>query len=764
MKRIELNRLLLPACLWLAASGPAGAAEAERQAFLDSYCMGCHNLDDYSGGLAFDLLPLDGVEGHEETWEKVLTKAGVGMMPPPSERQPEPAQLAGFLKSIEVELAEAARRQPNPGSPGLHRLNAREYQNAIRDLLDLRINARELLPADDSVEGFDNIAEGLVVSPALIQAYVSAAGKISRLAVGDPSLASTITNYRSADPLQGIRQEALPLGTRGGVAAEHIFPLDGEYEISVSRSRPGTGMRTPAGMKDEIEVLLDGERVHLFAPGEAGKVTIPVRAGRHDIAAAFVRSQQGYGVNGTYAGYFANTRVTALTITGPTAVTGPGDTESRRRIFSCQPRERAEESACAQQILENLATRAYRRPVDEDALAVLMQFYDEGRSRGFETGIQHALARILVDPKFIYRFEEEPLDLPAGSIFRIDDYDLASRLSFFLWSSIPDDELLLLADARQLSDPAVLQAQVQRMLADPKAAALVENFAPQWLSLQLLDNAAPLAREFDEGLRQAMRKETELLIAAVFGENRSVLELLSADYTFVNERLARHYGIPNIRGDHFRRVSLADSGRSGLLGHASILTATSAPNRTSPVLRGTWILETLLGAPPPEPPPGVEANIDVSVPEDATVALTVRARLEAHRENPSCAGCHDLIDPLGFALENFDLIGRWRDEEDGVLVDSSATLWDGSALRGANELRQALLQRQELFAEALTRKLMTYALGRVLSHADLPTARAIVDAAANDSYRFAQLISGIVASDAFGMRVKDSDSQQLARH
>jgi mono/diheme cytochrome c family protein len=759
MNRSLFTQLFIPASLLLGTMAAQGAEPAqEREAFLRQYCMDCHNLDDYAGGLAFDLLPLDAARGNEPTWEKVLTKAGVGMMPPPGQAQPPHEVLAHFLNSIEQDLADAAQRAPNPGTPSLHRLNAREYQNAIRDFLDLPIDAHDLLPADDSIEGFDNIAEGLVVSPALIQAYISVAGKISRLAVGDASISSSITAYQATDPTQAIRLEGLPLGTRGGVAAEHVFPLDGEYEISVSRSGPASFMRTPVGLKDEIEILLDGRRVHSFPPGQAGSVKVPVSAGAHTLAATFVRKQQGYGVDGTYAGFFANTRVTSLTITGPVQASGPGDTASRRRIFTCQPRESAEEMNCAREIAENLALRAYRRPVDADSLDVLMEFYAKGRAVDFDTGIQYVLARILVDPKFIYRFEEEPDDLPKGEAFRVDDFDLASRLSFFLWSSIPDDELLSLAAEGKLSEPGVMKAQVTRMLRDPKSQALVSNFAAQWLSLQLLDNAAPVAPEFDEGLRKAMREETELFVNSVLRGENSVTDLLDADYTFVNEKLARHYGIENVRGDHFRRITVPDSKRMGLLGQASILTATSAPNRTSPVQRGVWVLRTLLGAPPPDPPPGVEANIDVSVPQGSK-PLSVRQRLETHRENPSCALCHGIIDPIGFALENFDLIGRWRDTEEGGPVDATARLWDGTQLFGSEQLREALVSRKELFVQALTKKLTTYALGRVLSYSDMPTVRSIVDDAAGEDYRFAALVQGIVASEAFQMRVKDANQE-----
>jgi cytochrome c551/c552 len=730
----------------------------EREAFLQRYCLSCHNLDDYAGGLAFDLIEAATVRGHEAVWEKVLTKAGVGMMPPPGARQPPPAELAPFLAALEQALAGEAQLAPNPGVPALHRLNAREYQNAIRDLLDLPIVARDWLPADDAIEGFDNIAAGLVVSPALIQAYIAAAGKISRLAVGDASLASSTVTYQATDPVQSTRLDGLPLGTRGGLAVAHVFPLDGDYTISVSRSTPASFMRTPVGLKDEIEILLDGKRVQVFPAAQAGSISVPVSAGAHTLAAAFIRRQQGYGVDGTYAGFFSNTRITSLSISGPLRATGPGDTASRRRIFTCQPRERAQETACAREIAERLALRAYRRPIDSESLEVLMQFFAKGQSVNFDTGIQYVLARILVDPKFIYRFEEEPDAVPPGAVFRLDDYALASRLSFFLWSSIPDEELLALAAAGRLSQPEVLREQVARLLQDPKAAALVDNFAAQWLSLQLLDNATPVAPEFDEGLRQALRKETELLLASVFRGENSVVDLLDADYTFVNERLARHYGIDKVRGDHFRRIALPDAARRGLLGQAAILTATSAPTRSSPVQRGVWVLRTLLGAPPPDPPPGVEANLDVSVPPGGAL-LSGRQRLQAHRSNAGCAACHGIIDPIGFALENFDMIGRWRDTDAGAAVDTSAQLWDGTALSGAAQLREALLSRKVLFVQALTQKLLTYALGRVLTYSDMPSVRNIVKGAAATDYRFADLVQGIVMSAAFQQRVKDANPQ-----
>ncbi len=734
-------------------------AQSIRQSFIDEHCIGCHNSDDFSGGLAFDLMPLDEVVGHEEVWEKVLVKAGVGMMPPPGEAQPDATKLNEFLASIKQDLATAAERTPHLGTPALHRLNVREYQNAIRDLLHLPIDARSFLPADDSIEGFDNIAAGLVVSPALVQAHVVAAGKISRLAVGDLSAAAAITTYRAADPLQATRLENLPFGTRGGVAAEHVFPLDGEYEISVKRSRPSSFMRSLAGVDDQIEILLDGERVHVFPAGADGSVKLSISAGPHTLAAAFIRKQQGYRVNGSYDGFYANTRVNELSINGPLVIAGRGDTPSRRRIFTCYPRETAEELPCAREIIGNLATRAYRRPVAESSMNVLMDFYAKGREVDFDTGIQYALARVLVDPKFIYRFEEEPQNVAQGEAFPVDDFALAARLSFFIWSSVPDDELLQLAEAGRLSNPAVLQTQVARMLADAKAAALVENFAPQWLSLQLLDSAAPVVADFDAGLREAMRKETLLLIEHVFREDRSLIELIDADYTFINERLARHYGIANIRGDHFRRVSLAGTERRGLLGHASILTATSAPNRTSPVQRGKWILETLLGAPPPAPPPGVEADIDASVPLEGGMVLSVRERLEVHRANPSCAACHDIIDPIGFALENFDLTGKWITTTESGPVDASARLWDGTQLFGPAELRQALLARKGRFIESFTTKLMTYALGRVLTYSDMPVVREIAASAADEDYRLSALVQGIVASRPFQMRVKGAGQE-----
>ncbi|MDT8399927.1 MAG: DUF1592 domain-containing protein, partial [Pseudomonadales bacterium] len=489
--------------------------------------------------------------------------------------------------------------------------------------------------------------------------------------------------------------------------------------------------------------------------------TLPLTAGPHRLEVAFLHTQRARGVDDLNAVLAGSTNVQSLSITGPLRPVGPGDTPSRRRVFICRPDSATTEEACARKILGTLATRAFRRPVDAISLQILMDFYRQGRAlRGFETGIQYALARVLVDPQFVFRFEAEPPGLTEGEVYEISEFELASRLSFFIWSSIPDDELLALAGAGDLSEPALLAQQVERMLADPKASALVSNFASQWLGLRQLDLVNPLSADFDGALKLAMQRETERLFASILRENRSIVTLLDADYSFINERLARHYGIPNIRGSHFRRLELSDEKRRGLLGQGSILTLTSAPNRTSPVKRGQWVMDNLLGTPPPPPPPGVEANLEETAPAGAELT-TVRQRLEFHRVNPACAGCHSMMDPIGFALENFDLTGQWRETEAGVPINVSAKLWDGTLLQGPESLRQALLERRELFVATAAEKLLTYALGRKVEYYDRPTLRHIVRQAGKDDYRLRALIQEIVASPAFQMRIKNDRFQEL---
>src|SRR5687768_7921565 len=699
-------------------SQPAGVDAA----FLKQYCITCHNERTKAnfGGLAIDSLDATRIDTHAEKWEKIVRKIKTGMMPPSGAPRPSRDVLDAFAASLETKLDAAADPKASLETPALHRLNRVEYGNAIRDLLDIDVNVASLLPADGSSEGFDNIAEMLGVSPSLIQGYVSAAMKISRLAVGDRTMAPSLVTYQAPAGLAQDRHlDGLPLGTRGGLVVRHIFPLDAEYEFTIGGGRGGG----PGGGTD---VTFDGQKLTAQNPGR------------------FRAANNGFATGGGVQG---------INIMGPFNPTGPGDTPSRRRIFVCRPAAAAEEEACAKNILTTVARRAYRGTVSGADLDTLMTFYRQGRAAGdFETGIQVALARVLVAPRFIYRVEEEPANVAAGGVYRISDLELASRLSFFLWSSIPDNELLELASKGRLRDAATLQRQVTRMLADPKADALIENFAGQWLYLRELANVQTEAPGFDDNLRQAFRRETEMLFGTIVREDRPIVELLDSDYTFVDERLARHYGMNNIRGSHFRRVTLDPaSPRRGLLGHGSMLTVTSVATRTSPVMRGKWILENLLGAPPPEPPPGVETNLDQP---EAAKTTTLRQRLELHRASPVCATCHNIMDPLGLALENFDLIGAWRDTDGPSKVDSSGRLADGTPVSGSADLRRAMLSRSDAFVTTATEKLMTYALGRPVHHYDMSMVRGVVRRAGRDGNRFSALVLGIVESDAFQKRIK----------
>jgi hypothetical protein len=594
----------------------------------------------------------------------------------------------------------------------------------------------------------------LSVSPALMQAYVSAAAKISRLAVGDPTTSPGITTYPAPRGLsQADHREGQPLGTRGGIAVRHVFPLDAEYDFRVGRTGSGFGL-TAVGGDEQIEITLDGERLRLLGR-DARDVRIKVPAGLHSVGVAVVRKANARGVDDLFSEYAMSVGISGVSISGPFAPTGPGDTPTRRRIFVCKPESGIDEERCARRILSRLATRAFRRPVAEGdpAIDTLLGFYKSGHElRGFEAGIQYALARLLVDPQFIFRFEREPANLPAGAVYRVSDLELASRLSFFLWSSLPDEELLAVAASGRLKDRTVLEQQTRRMLADQRAHAIVDNLAGQWLLLRDLDNASPASRDFDGNLRYAFKRETELLFESILEEDRSILDLLRADYTFLDERLARHYGVPNVRGSRFRRVTVTDDARRGLLGHGSVLTATSVGNRTSPVKRGKWILENLLGAPVPSPPPGVEVNLEPSKTGDAPTSL--RQRMERHRASAACASCHAVMDPIGFSLENFDLAGKWRATDGGVAVIASGRLADGTAIDGPAGLRQALLSRQEAFAATATERLLTYALGRKVEYFDMPAVRGVLQAAARQDYRFSAMVVGIVQSAPFQMKKK----------
>jgi mono/diheme cytochrome c family protein len=730
-------------------------------ALLKTYCVTCHNERMKTGGLALDGLDVNNVGAHAEIFEKVVLKVKTGVMPPSGSPRPSRAALDTFAAGLESRLDKAAAPNASLSTPGLHRLNRVEYKNAVRDLLALDVDVSSLLPADGSSEGFDNIAEALAVSPSLVQGYVSAAMKISRQAVGDRSAAASQIVYAAPAGLAQDRHiDGLPLGTRGGMVFTHTFPLDAEYEFSVGGGGPGGG----GGAATDFSI--DGDRIQVQ---NLRKFRMPVSAGPHTISVAVLDRNRGAGVDDIYsdfrkdAAFVPGGGVQNVTILGPFNGKGAGETPSRNRIFSCRPTTSAEEAACARTILSTLARRAYRGPVSQAEIDLLMKFYQQGRTDeggDFETGVQHGLARILVAPRFIFRVEEEPKTVAAGARYRISDIELASRLSFFLWSTIPDDELLDVATKGRLRDSVVLRAQVKRMLADPKSEAIIKNFAGQWLYLRELANVQTEAKNFDDNLRTAFQKETEMLFGAIVREDRNLVELLDADYTFVDERLARHYGIPDVRGSHFRRVSLpVDSPRRGLLGSGGMLTITSVATRTSPVSRGKWILENLLGAPPPEPPPGVEVNLEAD--PKAEKPTTLRQRLELHRRSPQCAGCHRLMDPIGFALENFDQVGTWRETEAGQPIDSTGQLADGSPLKGIADLRKAVLSRSEAFMSTAARKMLTYALGRPVHHDDMPVVRTIVRRAAADKNRFSSLILGVVESAPFQMRIKKADSTAI---
>jgi len=759
----------------------------------------------------------------------VIKKLRSGLMPPTGARRPERATLEGLRRTIETSIDRAAVEKPNPGATTLHRLNRNEYANAIRDLLALDVETTTMLPPDDSTEGFDNIADVLGTSPALIERYIGAAGKISRLAVGNTDLGPLSTTYKVRGDLSQDRPiEGLPVGTRGGILIRHNFPVDGEYLFKFSLLKVNFGPQYGGAAKGEqLEMSVNGERVKLIdlrsvpyyyirggaagggggaagggaARGEAGgggaaaggaarggaaasgqaaplEVRLPMKAGPQTIIVTFVKKTAAYVDDlfqrfdattadlqtGVQFGYTTVPHLSGVEILGPYNVAGPGDTPSRARIFICRPASAkggssAEETACARKILSTLARRAFRRPVTDADVAPLLSFYRTGRESGdFDSGIEMGLRRILTDPNFVFRFERDPANVPAGAAYRLTDVEIASRLSFFLWSSIPDEELLQTAEQGKLTDPGVLPRQIKRMLSDPRSRALVSNFAGQWLFLRELRNRNPdvlVYPDFDDNLRQAFQRETELLFDSVVHEDRSVFDLMNANYTFVNERLAKHYGIPNVYGSDFRRVAVPIEARRGLLGQGSILTVTSAPNRTSPVTRGAWILENLLGTPPPLPPPNVPAFPEKKTGQGvAEEAVSVRDKMVQHRTNQPCLGCHQIMDPIGLALENFDGVGHWRAAESGVRIDASGKLVDGTAVDGAASLRKALLNYPDAFVQTMTEKLLMYGVGRVAHHYDMPAVRAITREAARNDYRFSSLVLAIVKSDPFQMRVK----------
>ncbi len=804
----------------MAASSLLLAAESENQsvsgsnrALLDQYCVICHNQAVVNSvaqlneglqttqlrnlGLTLDVEDVSNLADNPEVWEKVIKKLRVGVMPPPNYPRPDKESYDGFRTFLENELDRVASAQINPGrTQAFHRLNQTEYQNSVRDLLDLNVDVADLIPTDAPDQyGFDNNADVLALSPLSVERYVFAAHKIAEIAVGATPRGASINTYEV--PLNLIQDdrlsEELPFGSRGGTAVEHMFPVDGEYRIRLNLQTNYVDFVRGYDQAHEVELSLDGQHLETFAfggdaPGtpapysyagnirgnddweefmmafaeEGFEIQVNVKAGPRVIGATFPREMwENEGIQQPRLfGYHlavtelpdANPAVDSIEIEGPLLVDGPGDTPSRRRIFSCLPANLDEEPACAQQILGSLARRAYRRPVSESDVLGLVEFYNQGRlDGGFEVGIQFALERVLVSPDFLFRIEQDPADAQPGAMYAISDIELASRMSFFLWSSPPDDELLNLAERGALREPGMLEQQVQRMMADPRADAFIKNFVGQWLYLRNLEDFYPdpaAFPEFDENLRTALQRETELFIDDQIRSDASLLDLLRADYTFVNERLARHYGIPGVYGSRYRKVTVDGNQRGGLLGHGGLMMVTSYPNRTSPVLRGKFVLENLLGGPPPEPPPNVPA---LETSSDGKI-LTMREAMVMHRENPACRVCHAAMDPIGFSLENYDVVGKWRREFAGQPIDASGLLPDGNTFDGPDGLQGLLLERPDDLVGTITEKLMRFALGRSLEYYDMPEVRAVVRAASEGDYRWSSIILGVVESTPFQMR------------
>jgi hypothetical protein len=777
------------AAVWLVRQ-PSGRLD-EPLAQVARYCTDCHNDADLEGGVSFEHLGVDGARADAEVWERMLRKVRAGAMPP-HDGQPRPPQeeLDELAVGIETALDAAFAANTLVPSPLIRRVNRTEYENAIRDLLGISIDASRYLPPDGVVEGFDNIAEALGVSAALLEGYLAASAKVASLAIGDPSARPEAITYRTKpDESQHEYVAGAPLGTRGGLAVEHYFPVDGTYRFEPRLYRQILASIRGLEFPNALEVTIDKARVHYAEFGGPDdqkrsnednayavadeidarlKFQAPVTAGPHRVAVTFIRKPPAQSADlwRPYRRQLIDSNedkglphLDQLDITGPLRITGVGDTPSRREVFSCRPRSTADEEFCAAEILSKLARRAYRRPVTESEIAGLMAVYSSGRAGAtFDDGIKTGLRRIISGAEFVFRAENQPSDARPGETYRIADIELASRLSFFLWSSIPDGALLELASSQQLSDPRMLEEQVRRMLRDERSQALVENFAGQWLTLRNLEGIVPdpaLFPDFDDNLRRSLVRETELLFDSIVREDRSLLDMLEADYTFVDERLARHYGIPGIYGERFRRVAVADPARRGILGQGSFLTLTSVATRTSPDTRGKWILDNLLGLPPPAPP----SNVPPLESSASGELRTLRDQMTRHRQDPVCASCHELMDPFGFALENFDAVGRWRTTDGGIAIDSSGTMFDGSRVHGAAELREFLRSKRELFVENAIAKLATYALGRSLTAADMPTVRKIRRDTAADGHRFSSLVVALVASPAFRMRTVRQEPQ-----
>jgi cytochrome c551/c552 len=768
---------------WLVWGLSAAALFAQApRALVNQYCAGCHNDKLKSGGFSWTKLDLAHPELNADQAEKVIRKVRAGLMPPAGLPRPDSATMKAFAASLETSIDQAAALHPNPGRPALHRLNRTEYANSIHDLLSVDADVTALLPTDDMSHGFDNMADVLSISPALMEGYIRAAGRISREAVGDPGALALTTTYSISRVTSQTRHvDGTPFGTRGGLSVVHDFPADGEYIFKVgfyySPTGPLFGLNQGTGQ--QIEISVNGERVALLDINPAMKLAndgiktppIKVRAGPQRISASFPQKFDGpiedeYRMveqslvdvsAGTIPGMTTLPHLHQLSITGPTVVGGVSDTPGRRKIFTCRPTG-DDEIPCARKIIAGLARQAYRRPVTENDIESLLSFYQKGRNDGnFDSGIRTALQAMIASPEFVFRFEKTPAGAVPGKNFRISDLELASRLSYFLWSSAPDEQLVAVASQGKLKDPVVFEKQVRRMLADTRSQALTANFAGQWLRLQNLKSVSPDLFEypdFDRTLADSMRRETELLFESVVHEDRNVTDLLTADYTFVNERLAKHYGIPNILGNRFRRVTLTDPNRFGLLGQASILTLTSTAIRTSPVQRGKYVMEVLMGTPPPPKPANVPELPENAESRTGHVAkpLSVRVRLEEHRANPACAGCHRMMDPIGFSLENFDVLGVWRTNDSGSRIDASGTMFDGAKLDGPASLRQAILSHSDLFLETFAENLLAYGMGRVLEPSDMPVVRSVVKEAGRNNDRFSALVLAIVKSTPFQMR------------
>ena len=742
---------ILPFALAAATfSAHAATPSAAHRALLDHYCITCHNQKAKTAGLTFDTMDLAQVGKDAAVWERAVRKLRGGMMPPPGVPRPDPVAVDSFVSFLELSLDNASLASPNPGSVPLHRLNRAEYANAVKDVLGVDVDPAALLPRDDISNGFDNMASVLKVSPSFLDQYISAARDVSLKAVADPPPSKPVTSKLRGDPAE---PSDLPIGARGGTVAEHLFPFDGEYDFKVAGPYPILTLDGVPVTPGRITVKAGIHKIGLTAPArsftEGDAQLQPFIPGTAFPGYGFPPGSSGPGARRGPA-------VSSLEVTGPFNPTGkPFETESRQRIFVCRPPDPREETACASRIFSAIAHRAFRRPVTDKDLAAPLAFFKDARAAGnFDFGIQSGIIAILASPKFLYRAEPPPPGLAPGSSTRITDLELASRLSFFLWSTIPDDELLAVAEQGKLKDPKVFEAQVRRMLASPRSRTLVTNFAAEWLKLRDIDTIDPdpfIYPNFDNNLRNAFRRELELFVDSIQREDRSVLDLLTANYTFVNERLALHYGISNVRGDQFQRVTLPDSSRYGLLGKGAILLVTSYANRTSVVLRGNFILENITGTPPSPPPPNVPAFKEN---KEGEKPHTVRETMEMHRANPTCNACHGVIDPLGFALENFDTIGAWRvkDRFTRTAIDASGKLMDGTVIGGPDDLRKALMKRPAEFVQTMTEKFVMYALGRGLEPSDMPAVRKIVRDASRDNYRFSSLVMGIVTSPQFQMR------------